>query len=273
VFNSGAFSAYACHFHNNMVELADVVCRSTGEDGCTSSGGAICSNGGVLFIRNCTFLGNEVRHSTTSKRLKQRATGLGGAISVFGGGSSGESGSVHTIMDCTFAGNVVAVADYTTLMHNYATQKAQGGALYSTQTSIGNLSGCRFVDNNATATGPFPQAFGGAVASFRDLKGGLLINCTFQSNFVTSTSTQQEEGISQAQGGGMYRYCSSSSASEGSGSAASTDISLVNVSFEDNTASMGGGVFLEACNSTILGPAFKHNFARIGGTDIYAPSG
>ena len=189
VFNEGNFTAHNCMFFNNTARLENTKCS----DGCKSSGGAICSIEGVISLDSCVFESNTVTHVTNFQHTRQTINAAGGAIALYN--------TAADFKHCHFLSNSANVSDFTSKkQHIYATQKAQGGAVYSTHSLFGKMTNCHFHSNTAFAKGPFPLSFGGAVTSFQDSTGSDLENCSFTSNAAVATSTQPEEGFEQAQG-------------------------------------------------------------------------
>ncbi|MEN6575100.1 MAG: Ig-like domain-containing protein [Phycisphaerales bacterium] len=124
------------------------------QNSATSTGGAVCAEGGTLLVSRCSFSENTVDPES-------RIPGNGGAIC------------------CTW--NAVAVIEESTFDENAS---PNGGAIHGSQ-SYARIVGCRFTNNTATRPIVGGLSFGGGGAIMASVLASMkLIRCDLQGNLA-----------------------------------------------------------------------------------------
>ena len=195
---------------------------SGGQD--PSGGGLFISQGAVVVLTNCTFVGNRATN----------ATGVAGATGS-SGGAAGGNGGTGTAGGSAFGGAIFNLGSLTALSCQFLTNSVSGGS-GGAGGGGGNGIGTLGKGGNGGQGGDGAPGDGGAILSAGSL---WLSNCTFSGNSVS--------GGSGAVGGtnGTGRFAGApgtgGAGSEGSGAAVYSGYSAVilNCTFSGNVAQGG----------------------------------
>jgi hypothetical protein len=246
--------------------------------GTDAMGGAIRLENASLTVRNCKFESNQ---AIGNPGLFGGGSGLGGAISAFGGFVS----TNLYLENCSFIGNVARGLD-----DAFSPGSGQGGAIYSNGAGV-TAQGCQFTSNEAiSGTGGLSR--GGGLCL--DASGGYLKNCVFTTNAAGTGGgiyvNALLEGINivllanraeSGNGGGvaseaafvtLINVSASGNHSNAAGGGASFDFGtfgeIYNSIVWGNSAPVNSGVDNQAGSSTLVGTSNVQGLAGLGANDL-----
>ena len=230
---SGTGGAIRAYDSNNRDTNLNIVNSTFMGNNASAAGGAIAS--GRLYIYNSNFANNTAKCTSSSSSSSTTYTNGGGAIFVVA-----DYGLV--INNTNFTSNVA---------------KADGGAIYTSGTTIPNIGYANFIGNNATN--------GGAL-----LATSVTIN---KSNFTNNRATAEGGAINATTVTVNNGNFTSNIAGTSGGAILGSTVTINNGNFTSNrvtgTTGDGGALYISGSNSKVSNSIFDDNDATNMGGAIY----
>lgn len=274
--NSGG--AFLVYYGGDLV-LRNLTIRDGVNSVPGSSGTGLQNDGGTVVIENCSFLNN----------IADGADSKGGAISNTNGGGLAISNSTFEDNYAYLGGAIYsnATLNITGSTFRGNSGQAEGGAVYILGDSV--ISGSSFEENVA-------YSYGGAIYSSAPAVS--ISSSTFTNNMVFGTGgaimcsygtctieTSSFTGSMASSGGAICSYTNKLyvSGSLFRGNAVTdyggaielwnvSDFSISSTTFDENTATIGGGVFIHRSFGNVIDSLLRKNNAAAHGGGIYHES-